>query len=383
MLTWVSVNALDGTVNDYLPNLVPQGPCAVTIGKYETLGFTLAYPKSVVDYSQALANGKVPNPSALAHLADLNKAIAPGLSVLIALDESQRPVWGGLILTTTMDHTEQVTLSAVTLEAYFDRRITGTYLTVGEDQNLVVADLINQFIVTGVLPGLPITVVNTASASPTSQTFYDYDDKTVYANLQAMSAVQNGPQWTIGWRWQASPLRITPVLYVADRIGTPLSASLSRPNAVFSLPGPVSSVSYVNDWSAGKGANRVTATGQGQGLTRPEDSENAANFNGRPTFEFRYAPPQTALSTLTVAQHALAALAALQNGTQTVALTADRTKAPVFGTDWFLGDDIGINVMAPAFIDGSLLNAVGHCIGLTFDDNFVTPILFVQDASQL
>lgn len=380
-LTWLSVDARTGVVNDYLPDLVPDGPCAVTIGRYETLGFTLPYPKTVVAYSQA---GVVDyTDPAHQHLQDWNAAIRPGASVLIALDELKQPIWGGLVLTPTRDHTEGATLSTVTMEAYFDRRITGTYQQVGRDQNLVIADLINQFVLDGSLPGIPIRVANSTSAFTTSQTFNNYDDKTVYANMQAISAVKNGPQWTVGWEWQYSPTRITPVLYVADRLGSPVPTGLTSPNAVFSMPGSVSQVQLINDWSAGKGANRVTATGQGQGLTRPSDTEVVTNYQGRPTFEHRYAPPQTALSTLTVQQHALAALTALQNGVNVLTFTAAIKSAPVLGQDWFIGDDVGYNIMAPGFIDGSLLGGVGHCVGWLRDDNFVTPVLFTQDANLL
>lgn len=383
MLSWLSVDARTGDVLAELPDLVPQGPCAVTIGAYESLGFTLPYPDSCIAYAQALTDNGTLDPTALNALEDWNAATREGATVLIALDESNNPIWGGLVLTRTQDQTEGATLSTVTLEAYLDRRITGTYLTIGEDQNQVVADLIDQFIVDGVLPGIPIRVANTASAFTTSQTFDDFDDKTVYSNLQAMSGVLNGPQWTIGWEWQTSPQRITPVLYVADRLGSPTPAGLASPNAVFSMPGSVQKFQYVRDWSAGKGANRVTATGSGQGLTRPEDTEVVSDYLGRPTFEYRYAPPQTALSTLTVQQHALAAIAVLQNGTAVMTLTASVFTAPVLGQDWFIGDDIGYDLMAPGFIDGSLQGGVGRTIGWQRDDDTVTPVLFTQDASQL
>lgn len=377
-LSWLSVDARTGVVLAELPNLVPQGPCAVTIGRYEQLGFTLPYPPSVVSYAQTGSPT-----SALQDLDDWNAATRPGASVLIALDESGEPCWGGLVLTRTKDQTEAASLATVTMEAYFDRRITGTYETIGEDQNQVVTDLINQFILDGTLPGIPIRVANTASAQTTSQTFNDYDDKTVYSNLQAMSQVLDGPQWTVGWEWQSSPVRVTPVLTVADRLGTATPDGLASPNALFSMPGSVTQMQLVEDWSAGKGANRVTATGSGQGLTRPEDTEVVSNYAGRPTFEYRYAPPQTALSTLTVQQHALAALMALQNGGQVMTLTSAIQDAPILGVDWVVGDDIGYDILAPGFIDGSLQNGVGTTIGWQRDDQTITPVLFTQDASQL
>lgn len=381
MLSWLSVSAKDGTILAELPTLVPQGPCAVTIGRYESLSFTLPYPPSVIAYAQQ----GVDNPAAPAHqdLDDWNAATRELSSVLIALDESGLPCWGGLVISKTQDASGVASLSTVTLEAYFERRITGTYQTIGEDQNQVAADLVTQFVKDGALPGIPIRLANTASAQTTSQTFNDYDDKTVYANLQAMSGVLNGPQWTVRWEKQSSPERYTPVLYVADRLGSATPPGLVSPNALFSLPGSVTEFQFVRDFSTGKGANRVTATGQGQGLTRPEDTETVTDFVGRPLVEYRYSPAQTALSTLTVQQHALAALAALRNGTNTITLTATVAGSPVLGVDWVIGDDIGYDIMAPGFIDGSLLGGVGHCVGWQRDDLTITPVLFVQDASQL
>lgn len=384
-LSWVSVDARTGAVLAELPDLVPQGPCAVTVGRYESLGFTLPYPASCISYAQTGSPA-----TALTDLADWKTATRPGGTILVALDETDNPIWGGLVITRTMDQTEGATLATVTMEAYFDRRITGTYQTIGEDQNQVVADLIDQFILDGALdsqgrsqPGISIRVVNSVSAQSTSQTFNDYDDKTVYSNLGAMSAVRGGPQWTVGWEWQNSPRRITPVITVADRLGAPARTDLASPNAVFTMPGCVTSFQFVEDWSSGKGANRVTATGQGQGLTRPEDTEIVVDYNGRPTFEYRYSPPQTALSTLTVQQHAVAALAALQGGTNTITLTAAIKLAPVLGVDWFIGDDVGYDIVASGCVDGSLQNGVGHCVGWSRDDETISPVLFVQDASQL
>jgi hypothetical protein len=205
----------------------------------------------------------------------------------------------------------------------------------------------------------------------------------------ALSGILNGPQWTVGWEWQSGPQRVTPVLYVSDRLGRAVPATLAAPNALFSMPGCVSSFTYDEDWSTGKGANRVTATGSGQGLTRVSDTEDALNFKGRPMFELRYAPPQPSLSagvaasTLTVHQHASAALAFLQVGARVLTMTAAIQDAPVLGLDWFLGDDVGYDLMAPGFIDGSLSAGVGRCIGWQRDDTTVTPVLFTQDPNNL
>lgn len=376
----MSVDARTGAINDYLPDLMPQGPCAKTLGRFESLGFQMPFPKEVVAYAQTLS-GVAPLPQ----LADWQTATRPGAAVLIALDEAGQPCWGGLVLTRTTDHTEVAQLSTVTMEAYFDRRNVGPYNVIGRDQNLIVSDLINQFILDGTLPGLPIRVQSTASAKTQSVIFNDYDDKTIYSILGTMSGAAGGPQWTVNWEWQSSPTRITPVLVVADRIGSPVPAGL-QPTATFSMPGCVQKYQLVEDYTGGKGANRVTATGsQGSGLTRPEDTENSTLPDGRPTYEYRYSPqqPPPPNATLTLQQHALAALAYLQDGTHTLTVTCDVKSAPVLNSDWSIGDDVGLNLMAPACIDGSLQDQIGRVVGWSRDDQTLTPVLFVQEASLL
>jgi hypothetical protein len=287
-------------------------------------------------------------------------------------------------LTRTFDETSKVTLSAATIEAYFDRRYAGAYNVIGEDQNLIVKDLIEQFVQDGTLPGLPIRVAYTPSTTSRSELFNSYDDKTVYSILGTLSGSLGGPQWSVSWERQHTPERITPVLTVADRLGTGAAAGL-LPNALFSLPGCVTTFTLVDDYSSGKGANRVTANGSiGSGITRPTDTESADDFAGRPTFEFRY-QPQTAPG-VTVADHALAAVGFLAPGTRTLEVTASiegDNAAPVLGVDWNLGDDILIDINAPSVIDGSLRRTVGRCIGWSRNDHTITPTLFVQDGSLL
>ena len=103
-LTWVSVDARTGLIGPDLADFDVQQPLAVTIGQYETNTATLPLPPDVIEWA-ATRVGAAP----LGQLADWRSATRPGASVAIALDEADQPVWGGLILRRTTDHTEPLT----------------------------------------------------------------------------------------------------------------------------------------------------------------------------------------------------------------------------------------------------------------------------------
>jgi hypothetical protein len=383
-LSWIAVDAKTGNYLAEFPNLVPQGPCAVTMGRYESLNVALPYPDSVIAYSN---DGTGDMFAAIQDLTDWKTATRPGAAVIVALDEADQPIWGGLVLTRTRDNGSVATLSLVTLEAYLERRYVGTYTGTGVDSNVVVKALIDNFIATGALPGLPIRVVNSASAVTQTVAYVDTQDITVYSALTTLSGSTGGPQWTIGFEWQDSPRRVTPVLTVADRLGSSKPSDLAAPNALFNMPGCVQSFQVIEDYSTGKGANRVTAVDPGQ-TPRLQYSADAADSLMRPLMEFRYSPvASTSSVVLTPAQHAMAALAITQDGIKTIALTANvfgddgEPLAPVLNTDCEIGGDIAYDLMAPGFIDGELSNQTAAMYGWQRTNFTFTPIAYVKDAS--
>jgi len=364
-----AVDARTGVVLADLTDLEPDGPLPLTLGRYESASAKLPLPAEVVKWL-----GKPEGRKPLQDLQDWRKATRPGAVVVVALEDDQ-PVWGGLVLQRTTDHTAVAQLALVTLEAYLDRRYVGDKTYTNTGQAAIVADLVDSFIKDGTLPGLPIRVAYPSPGTSRDRTYTADSDKTIYAVLSDLSGVQGGPQWTIGWERQHSPERITPVLHVADRVGSDVTAGL-QPAAVFDLPGCVTEAQLVESYSTGDGANRVTAT-TGQGEDRLASTSDASDFEGRPMFEYRWSPSTSITDTSTLTAHAKRVLGILAPGSKVLTLTAAITAAPVYGDEWILGDTIGYDLLAPAWLDG--LTGQAQTIGVQVGPDTITPILAVPD----
>lgn len=372
---WVSTEARTGVIIDDLPDLA-LAEAKQTIGQYESTSATLP-----IDVDDAPA--------------DWQRATMEGAAHLILLDDNPSdpahgiPSIGYMITRNKPDHTDILQLDIATLEAYLDRRFVGdvTYTNVG--QNDIAADLINRFVLDGAsgLNGIPIRVQYTTAGAGQIRTisYTDASDKTVYSALTELAGVDGGIQWYIGWEWQHSPERITPVFYVGDRVGTAAPAGLS-PEATFELPGSVTSFQVVKDYSSGKGATSVVAVSTAQGDTRPQSPAQIAADEIRPTFEYRYTPSTSITDVDTLTSHAQAALANMAGGAFSVAMTASTDSGPQLGVDYHLGDDIGFKVggvdpvtgreTVPAYPGGIEGTATLASYSRTLDANpTITPVL--------
>lgn len=364
-LQWAAVDARTGSLLADLTDISIDGPLKKTIGRYETVSATLAIGGQ--DNAEPPENWR--------------RATLHGGANLIALDpDTNLPLWGGMVMQRTSGEGDTVSLSLATLEAYFDRRFVGTVSYSAVDQNFIAADLVNRFVLDGAggKNGLPIRVQYTTGGPTRSIVYYDYNDVTVYSALQSLMGLLGGPEWSLEWEWQHNPERITPVLIIggaggSNRVGVSPPAGL-QPNAQFSLPGCVKKLEVVEDYSAGKGGNVVTAIASGNGIARPTSGPQTMTDPSRPAFEYRYSPNQSTLVPLTLQQYAQQALAVIGNGTTTVTLDADLSTAPKLGRDWLVGDDILYDVAdtVPAFPGGLLGTA--RSIGFSLTDE-ATPVL--------
>lgn len=366
-LRWLAVDLLSGQIITDLPSMQSTDPNRRTINQFESQSMDL-YITDTTPVSWRAGT----RPGSCAVIAYRG---APGSEVIY---------WGGIVLRRqSATGSNKVTLTAATPECYLDRRYTGAYTTdplgIGatKTQNQIVADLITQFVVAN--QGLPITVTPLPGTSTQRfEQYNDYDDKTVYSNIGALSGLLNGPEFTAHWVWNRGPNTITPVLYVGNRIGT---AASPAPAATFDSANLIEGTLDEN-YSTGMGGNDVTATSSGQGLARPTATSphpRSTSLDGRPRFEYRYSPSTSIQDPLTLQAHADRAVALLTSGTNTVTLKAAAGRRPLLGVDWQLGDDIGYVLDGPAFPQP--LTGVARCIGYEATDIYTSPVLYIPKVS--
>lgn len=356
-LSWVACEARTGRVIVDLPDLFVERVGAV-LGTYQTAPASLPVVTAPENWL---------------------RATLPGGSLLVLLDD-EVPVWGAAIRRRVRTAGDEAALSLATPEAfYLGSRYVGDVTYTAEAQGALVADLVDQFVLDGTVP-MRVEIVGT-DATTRDRTYTATQHKTVLAALIELAGVQGGPEFTVGWERDedAGVVRYRPVLYVGDRIGSPVPAGLG-PAATFELPGPVSSVEFVEDFGEGKGANSVTAYSSGSGEAVPAATATVTDAD-RPTIEYHWSPSTSITETGTLASHAARAVAAMAAGARSLSLTAVQSEAPRLGTDWWIGDDVGYGVTAPAFPDG--LSGVARALGweLTFprpgqsSPVMVTPVL--------
>ena len=321
-LTWVATDLKTGLLLADLPDL-DVSAVKSTLGRYESAMASLPLPTAPENWQRATLEGA---------------------SVLWLLSDGQ-PVWGGMVTEPNLSEGDTIDLSLATLEAYLDRRFVGDETFTGVGQNVIIKTLVEKYAVLGSNGGVPFRVQFTTpgNGTPRDRTYKDADDKTLYSILSDLMGIDGGPEWTVGGEWQHNPERITPVLYVGDRIGKGVPVGLG-PAATFEMPGCVSSFVLARSYANGKGANSVMAVSTASADVRPQSPRQLSTDTTRPTFEYRYTPSTSITDVSTLTNHAVAALEILANGSAVIAMSADVGSAPVLGLDWSSGDDLGFSV---------------------------------------
>lgn len=323
-LAWLSTEMKTGYPIVDLPLLAGSNGSDLTVGvqmgAYQALACVMPLPGAPVEWP---------------------RATKPGAATLVLLQEDL-PIWGGFVVKSTPDETDELPLSLATIEAYFDRVYIGDETFTAMGMNDIISYLMTTYIVPA---GLPIRTQVDSGGSGTAITvsYLSTDNKTIYAVMQELSGRQSGPEWTVGWEHLTGPERYTPVLHVGSRLGTAAMAGMS-PSAVFEMPGPVTHFQAPTDYSAGKGANKVRAYSSGQGSDQPVSSVQTVADADRPTFEYRWTPSTSIVDVDTLTGYAASRLTLIQNGTSSISLSAVADDAPKVGVDWVIGDDIGANI---------------------------------------
>ena len=336
-LSWLSVDAKTGVILADLPDLdVPK--VSRSICRYDSTTATLPVPTAPEGWELATR---------------------PGGAVMILTDDSgaafglpPNPLWGGLVTVRPRGSSDVIPMSLATMEAYLDRRFVGDVTYTAQGRNWVAGDLVTRYVAAGPLGGIPIRVVLIGGVGALiDRTYADANDKTVYSVLNELAALTDSDpiEYTIGWEHQTSPERYTPVFYVGSRIGAAVMPGMAT-TATFDLPGCITDALQTEDYSAGRGANDVMAVSTPLSTGRPQSAHHLAPDDGRPTYEHRYTPSSGISEIPTLDDHAAATLAALKDGATALALSASvmasstKPAAPVLGTDWNLGDDIGYEI---------------------------------------
>jgi hypothetical protein len=327
-LQWVACSAKTGVVICELPGL--------KVDRIAT---------SICAYSAAIATLAIEDTTD----PEWERGTLPGGAYLVALD-GELPKWGALVAERPRAFGQAVILSLITIEGYMDRRFVNDNVGfIAQDQCSIIEDLVDVY----VGDTFPIRVDASASATTRDRTYAASADKSIYSALVELAGVIDGPEWTVGWEATlvGGQRAYKPVLYVADRLGSAPNAGMD-PAVTFEYPGPVSSGTYTEDYSAGAGANDVLAVSTAIADVRPESSHAVYVDAARPTFEMRFTPSDGISETATLDAHAEATLARVQDGAVSLTMVLDYGSAPKPGVDWSLGDTVGFRVTSPEFPGG-------------------------------
>lgn len=337
-LQWVSADLRTGQILADLPTFVPEWPLRRTLCKYETAVGDLYLDGAPPNWELAVREGG----AALACYDD---------------DDDARLIqWAGIVTEQTRDTSkDSVPLSLVTAEGYLDRRFVETVSYSAIGQNAIASDLVERFVVDGAVPGLPLVVNNLDGFDGVlrDRGYLDSDNATVYARLSELASIDGGIEWFVDWEWSTDGTALVPVFNVGGRVGSSPPAGLD-PAALFAMPGAVTEAQQLRSYADGKGANIVTAYSSGQGDTTPTSGPiTVADFEGRPTFEYRYQPSSSITNTTTLVEYANAAVALLGPGLRPLTLTAVLLDETRHGGTWRIGDDVAYA------IGGTTLDASG------------------------
>ena len=253
--------------------------------------------------------------------------------VAILLVRGSTVLWGGIVVKrerTLEDNGLSLTLA--TVEHYLDSVYVKDHVYSNRDQCEIVKDLVSS-----TLEGHRFTL--SVEVSPSSihrdRTYEESSDKTLLSVLQELSNVQNGPEWCTAWRVDDD--RYTPVLTVADRIGSvsPVTTFEESVMTAFKI---------VEDYTSGYGANMVWAVGDKTGETQLRSDTMVAEQSYRPVVEHIVRPSSSITQKETLNDHASASLRQLRDGTNTMSMTLSLLAAPIVYKEWRPGDVVAWTV---------------------------------------
>lgn len=254
-----------------------------------------------------------------------------GTAILLVRESTV--MWGGIVV--KRERTSQgwgLSLTLATLEHYLDSVYVGDHAYSKRDQCEIVTDLVSSTLKDH---RFVLSVESAASSIRRDRTYKASSDKTLLSVLQELSSVQDGPEW--GTSWRAGDGVYTPVLTVADRIGS------VAPITTFD-ESVMTSFRVVEDYTDGYGANMVTAVGESTDENQLRSDVMVAEQSYRPVVEHIVRPSSSITRKETLDAHASSALAQLRDGTVTVDMALSLMAAPIVYEEWKPGDVVAWTV---------------------------------------
>jgi hypothetical protein len=346
-----------------------RGQVSRLIGAHTSAQLTVPIPLD--------ATGRAPLPLVL-------QATAPA-DVMIVAVVNDLPVWAGIPLPRERGSGPTMPLGCITLEGYLDRRYVGDHDFTQVDEATIAATLVGDAQVEGI--GLVVDAPPTGRLR--DRQYADHDDTTVYARLQELASLVDGPEWTIDLDWDSPDmLAVQKIFRLRPRLGTastpPAAVFRTTASSVFSATGASETrYTFREDHTDGRYANHVIAVGSGEGTDRVASAparDEVALAAGRPRWESRIRPSTSIINTAVLDDHATAELARRRNGALTWQIQARWDAYPRYGVHWVLGDDIGWRLKGhghPAGVSGQ-----GRAVGVEIDPDagLLSPILLDPDS---
>ncbi|MGW0580486.1 hypothetical protein ACWD25_32030 [Streptomyces sp. NPDC002920] len=320
-LAWYGCDLRTGAIAEELRSLTPTASLSRRLGDSTSTTLSLALAGAPDEWQSATD---------------------PGRTLVVAVDTlTGDPIWAGQVNGPREGGTgDAVSFPAVTLEEYLDRRYTGDYTAIGEDDAQIIADLITPAL-TG---GLPFVLDVTNTGTQRDYSILDTDDRTCLSAVQEIMGLDGGPEWTIDVEWaDAAKTRFRFPIRIKTRIGV----QSAQPEGTFDLPGCVSTYTLSESYEADKGATWIRAYGDTSGAVRLQSDLYTADAQiaaGWPVREYRFTPSSNGSDQDALNSSAAAALALMAAGGTAWTIEAVASRAPRLGRDWGLGDNIRLKV---------------------------------------
>lgn len=253
--------------------------------------------------------------------------------VAILLVRGSTVLWGGIVVKRERTlQGEGLSLTVATIEHYLDSVYVKDHTYSNRDQCEIVSDIVSSTLKDH---RFMLSIEASPSAVHRDRTYEESSDKTLLSVLQELSNVQGGPEWCTSWR--AVDGGYTPVLTVADRIGSVTPVTTFDESVMTSFK-------ILEDYTNGFGANMVWAVGDTSGEDQLRSDVMVAEQSYRPVVEHAVRPSSSITQKETLNAHASSVLRQLRDGTNTLSMTLSLLAAPIVYEEWRPGDVVAWTV---------------------------------------